>query len=111
MGDKNMKNLAKKKAKIEADEPDVFEMKNPKAVDKYEKTKDSDRALDYAKKNTDWNGLPPPSDEKYPMPDRKADDEEDHMSRNPKVKQMRKWNMLRGLIGVMDDMDGDGKAD
>lgn len=91
-----LRRLAKKKAMQETgtridydDKPKyVIGLDNPDRVASYERAKDSEENLD---------------DIKRAKP--KMDEDGDHETKNLKVKQMRKFNMMKSMLGIMDEMD------
>lgn len=103
MGDKyNLKSLSKMKAKkdveIEAEDPKVKQnmvARGPAGEKMY-------AVGDYKRMDK------PSASDEFPKAKVYEDDLDDHQSRNKKVKQMRKFHMLRSLLGDMDAMDSDG---
>lgn len=101
MGNYNLKALAKKRASkdIEAEDPKVREMSGEK-VKLHEKMRDEDRSHENAMEFATKQGM---LDDREPKPAHKQpNDLDDHKS---KAKRSKKFSMLMGVLGQMDELD------
>lgn len=94
--DKNMKMLAKKRAKSDPDVTGSVDWAADLSSDQA-KARESSRNMD---------------DLKRAMPDESENEDlKDHRTKSVRVKQQRKFGMLRKMLGEFNDMDGDGVPD